>query len=108
MEQLSKLHISPANKPATVNDYVVSKWHSLDSKPLFTTPDLRDLVTGISDAVESILDVSQKIQGPNYAITGARGTGKTWLLQNMNELLNKYFEELGTKAQSSTLTWLPR
>ena len=41
---------------SSVHEYVVSEWDSLNSKPLFTTPDVKDLVKDISDAVERILD----------------------------------------------------
>ena len=84
--------------PLSIADYVISEWKNLNSKPLFSTADVRGLVEDISGAVEKMLDLTQIIQKPNYAIIGARGTGKTWLMHNMNILLNKYFEEHNFKA----------
>eukprot|EP00835_Amoeboradix_gromovi_P002654 NODE_155_length_16773_cov_0.488785.p2 type:complete len:537 gc:universal NODE_155_length_16773_cov_0.488785:10562-8952(-) len=93
-EDLSNLHIS------AVNDHIVSKWETLGSKPLFSTKDVRALVKDISDGVQKMLNLNQENQKPNYAIVGARGTGKTWLMRNMNSLLNIYFEEKKLNAQS--------
>eukprot|EP00834_Sanchytrium_tribonematis_P006483 NODE_481_length_6950_cov_0.533353.p4 type:complete len:252 gc:universal NODE_481_length_6950_cov_0.533353:5560-6315(+) len=86
----------PALCNSSVHDFIISEWVKIDSKPLFTTPDVRKLVCNISCAVESMINLKQEIQGPNYAIVGARG----WLMQNINILLNRYFEQKKLKARS--------
>jgi predicted AAA+ superfamily ATPase len=88
-EAFSTLQITSA-----VNDYVVSNWDRV------TAPDVLTLVKKISDAVEDLIDPNKQVQGPNYAIIGARGTGKTWLMKNLNILLTEYFKQHNLKAKS--------